>query len=67
MQGVLGKHSVESANSTIQERVLGTQGMTSIENYVSAVDPETRGMDAQLSINTIYGPTEIEVANYGNY
>lgn len=67
MQGILGKYSLQEANVTIQERVLGTQGLTDLENFVSNIDPDTRALSAQFDINTIYGPTPVQVQNYGNY
>lgn len=67
MQGILGKHSLDQADVTIQDRVLGTQGLTDIKNYVSAIDPDTRGLQVQFDIDTIYGPTSVQVANYANY
>lgn len=67
MQSVLGKHSLEAADRTIQARVLGTQGLTAFENYVSAIDPDDRAMTARFDIDTIYGPTAVQVANYANY
>lgn len=67
MQGILGKHSKESADETIQTRVLGTQGLTGIPNYSSAINPDTRAMTAEFQIDTIYGPTVVDLENYGNY
>ncbi len=67
MQGVLGKHSVELANTTIQDRVHGTQGLTDITNYVSAKNPDTRSFGVSFTIDTIYGPSEVDIANYANY
>ena len=67
MQGILGKHSKNTADVTIQDRVLNTTGVTSIENYASTVDGNSRAMDVQFDLNTIYGPTTVEVSNYANY
>lgn len=67
VQGVLGKHSLEQADVTIQNRALGTQGLTDLKNYVSTLDPDSRGMTAQFDIDTIYGPTAIDLQNYVNY
>lgn len=67
MQGIFGKYSKETADLTIQDRVLNTEGAVSIEDYVSTIDPENRSLFVQFKLNTIYGPTEIEVSNYGNY
>lgn len=67
MQGILGKYSVDVANATIQDRVLGTQGLTDITNFVSELDPDTRSLSVKFSVDTIYGPTAVQVANYVNY
>ncbi len=67
MQGILGKYSVDVANTTIQDRALGTQGLVDLTNYVSTIDPDTRGLSVEFSIDTIYGPTVVQVANYANY
>lgn len=67
MQGVLGKYSKEIADRTIQDRVLKTQGVTQITNYASVFDPDTRDLSVQMTIDTIYGPSAVELENYGNY
>lgn len=71
LQGILGKFSKERADGTIQQQVLGTttdnpnvQAVTDISKYVSTVDPDTRAMNVELSIDTIYGPTAVQIANY---
>lgn len=67
LQGILGKHSQAVADATIQSRVLQGQGVVDIQNYASVVDPETRGMDVTLNLDTIYGPTQVQVENYVNF
>jgi hypothetical protein len=67
MQGILGKYSKEVADTTIQERVLDTQGVLNIENYESILDTTNRSLSVSFTLNTIYGPTQIEVNNYANY
>jgi len=67
MIGILGKHSKEMADATIQDRINGTQGMVDISDYTSVINGETRQMQVDVSINTIYGPTAVDVANYNNY
>ncbi len=67
MQGILGKHSKEIADTTIQDRIVNTQGLVNIEEYDSVFDGETRGLEVSTTINTLYGPTEIQVQNYNNY
>lgn len=67
MQGILGKYSETEANVTIQDRVLGTLGLTDLQNYVSDRNPDTRALSVEFDINTIYGPTPVQIANYVNY
>jgi len=67
MQGILGKYSRANADLTIQDRVLNTIGVTDMQNYVSEVDGNNRLMAAQFDLDTIYGPTPVQVANYANY
>jgi hypothetical protein len=42
-------------------------GVTSIINYVSSIDPISRAYSSSCTINTIYGPTPLEIANYQNF
>lgn len=67
MQGVFGKHSQESANVTLQDRIQGTQGMVDIQDFQSQIDPDSRAMTVECTIDTIYGPTALEIANYSNF
>lgn len=64
---ILGKHSQAEADATIQDRVINTQGMVGIENYASEVDPVNRRMSAAMDINTIYGPSTLDISNYTNF
>lgn len=67
MEGALGKYSVQDADIIIQDRALGTQGLTNVTDYVSQVDPDTRIYSAEFTIDTVYGPTAVQIANYANY
>lgn len=67
MLSILGKHSKESADVTFQDRIEGTQGLVNIEEYVSALDADNRSLSFQATVNTIYGPTLVQVENYRNY
>ena len=67
MQGVLGKHSQETADAVIQDRVLSTDNVTDITNYVSTIDPDTRKMSVSFDLDTVFGPTQIQLENYANY
>jgi hypothetical protein len=67
VQGILGKYSQTNANITIQDRVQQTTGVTDISSYNSNLNPETRSLSVALSIDTVYGPTAVQVANYVNF
>lgn len=67
MVGVLGKRSESVANVTIQDRILNTVGVNDIADYTSTLDPYTRGMTISCTLDTIYGPTALEISNYANY
>lgn len=70
LQGVLGKHSLPEADVTIQQRILastdelGNPTVTNIASYESELDPDTRAMDVQTTLDTIYGPTPLQIENY---
>lgn len=67
MTGILGKKTKSLADATIQDRILNTEGVVSIENYDSEIDGETRHMTVSCELNTIYGPTALDFENYANY
>lgn len=67
MQGIIGKHPKTTADTTLQERILTTQGMTAISDYTSVINPETRRFSVSVTLDTIYGRTALEVANYANF
>jgi hypothetical protein len=67
LQGILGKHSQELADITIQDRILGTQGVTGISDYTSNLDRDTRFLSVEATIDTIYGQTEIDTSNQNDY
>lgn len=67
MQGILGKYSQQVADTIIQDQVLGTEGVTGIENFQSTLDPDARELLITFDLNTIFGPTAVQIANYANY
>lgn len=67
MQGVLGKHSENQANVTIQNRVIGTLGLTGFNNYESTLNTETRALSVRFDIDTVFGPTKVQIQNYVNF
>lgn len=67
INGVLGKHSQAIADGTIQNAVVNVQGVTDISSYESIFNNEKRSMSVKISINTIYGPTEVQIENQTLY
>ncbi len=67
LQGILGKHPTEVANITVRNRVLATQAVTDLTDFVSTIEPNTRNYSASFTIDTIYGPTPVQVDNYVNF
>lgn len=56
---VLGEHTAPTYDFAIRNRILGTQGVTSIESYSSNLNSVTRALSIAATINTIYGQTEV--------
>lgn len=59
LQQVLGRHSEAIYDLAIRTRVLGTAGVTGIDNYSSSRDPTTRKLSVSMTINTIFGQAQI--------
>lgn len=64
IQGILGKYSKTDADVIIQDRVNNTQGIDGISEYESVLDVNTRAMSVRLKVNTVYGPTALQIQNY---
>lgn len=63
IQGVLGKHNAETADVTVQDYILGVQGVTDISSYASVAQQPERDYFATATIDTLYGPTPVQIAN----
>jgi hypothetical protein len=61
LESILGKYSEAQADSAIQDRVLDTDNVTGIENYVSSLDATTRAMTVSFDLNTVYGTTTVQL------
>lgn len=59
VQGVLGKNDKTTADSTIRQHILETQGVLEITEYDSQLDPDNRKLSVQIEISTIYGAATI--------
>jgi hypothetical protein len=67
LDGIIGKHSQQEADQTIQQQVLETDGLTDISKYESFKDTVKRSFSVSMSVDTVYGPTEVQIQNYVNY
>lgn len=67
MQAILGKHPQEMADAVLKDAVLAIQGVTGIPDYQSVLNPDSRVSSVNFTVNTIYGPTNVQIQNYGNY
>lgn len=67
LEAILGKFSQTAADVAIQDRVNLTTGVVDISQYQSTLNPDTRELDVELAIDTVYGPTAMQVANYANF
>lgn len=66
LEGIIGRHAKDTADATLVARITSVQGMISIENFSSEVDPVTRKYTVSGLLNTIYGPTQLQIQNVGN-
>lgn len=67
-EGVLGFKSQAEADNTITSTITGVQGVTGVQNFKSTFDPSTRKYQVTGgTINTIYGQTELQMQNVGNF
>ena len=58
-QSILGKGDNELADSLIQNRISGTQGVIGIVNYFSQFDRTVRSYSFQAEVQTVYSVTVI--------
>lgn len=63
IEGVLGKHNQSTADVTVQDFILNITGVVGIPSYTSADFRDVRKYAANATIDTIYGPTPVDIAN----
>ena len=56
---VLGVRTAGTRDATIRRHILGTEGVTEITSYSSALVRDTRAFSVNVSIDTLYGPFQI--------
>ncbi len=59
LTNILGTGTGSIYDQTIKARILGTQGVISIDSYSSTLDTNTRALTVNASISTIYGIASI--------
>ncbi|WP_288074684.1 hypothetical protein [Pseudomonas sp.] len=59
---ILGEHTRDSYDMAIRSRILGTPGVTQIDDYSSSFDPDTRSLSVTAIITTDYGQTTLSGA-----
>lgn len=67
LQGVLGKHNQTTADVTVQDFALGIQGVVDISDFVSIDTQSDRNYTASFEIDTLYGPTPVQISNVSNF
>ena len=58
---VLGTGTKPLYDMAIRSRVLQTPGVTGITNYSSSLDPKSRNLSVNMTINTQYGAAPVAV------
>ena len=59
---VLGERTRATRDVVVQDRTLGTIGVTTIANYASTLNVNTREWTAAMVINTVYGQVALATA-----
>ena len=60
---VLGNRTADTRDPSIRAHVLGTQGVTGIADYSSALNRDTRAFSANIVVDTIYGRAVVSGVN----
>ena len=58
-QGVLGVGTRQKIEPTLRQRILGTQGVKSIDVFSLSIDPDDRRVSVQVTITTAYGAVTV--------
>jgi hypothetical protein len=65
LEGVLGKHNQATADVTVQDYILNVQGVSDIAAFSSVDTQSDRNYTATCTIDTAFGPTEVQIASEG--
>ena len=66
-ESVLGKHTKVQADNAIQDYILKVEGVVDIGTYESIIDPVQRRFTVMMTVDTVYGPTPVQVSNFQNF
>jgi hypothetical protein len=68
LESVVGTHSQAEADAAILARINQCDGVNGITNYQSTYDPVTRTYSTiSGTLQTIFGETQIQIENLGNF
>lgn len=56
---VWGKHTKETYDPLLRQRILQTEGVSELVSYASTFDPQTRKLTVSAELNTVYGTTSV--------
>lgn len=56
---ILGMGTQNTYDQAIQQRILGTEGVQSLDEYASSLDRDTRALTVVCTITTIYGQVSV--------
>lgn len=59
LSGTLGKYTRDTADQIIKMRILGTDGVSSIDSYQAIYDGNDRSYTVSATISTIYGTADV--------
>lgn len=57
---VLGKYTLSTYDTVIQQRILSTPGVQGIASYTSSIDTRARALSIAATIDTIYGQATVQ-------
>jgi hypothetical protein len=57
---ILGPRSTSLYDQAVRQRVLATSGVTGIAAYASILDPASRKLSVQMTIDTSFGRTKVQ-------
>lgn len=66
-QGVLGKHSKDEADAVLKSQIAEVEGVIGYSNFSSVKNSDTRGYSCGFTLDTVYGVTQVENLNYGDF